>query len=265
MGREDTLSMGTTRTVWRATALLVTAVALTHLDGGSFPPRSDGRAVEVAGISVQRAMRDAERSAGAASTRAGSGASAAEGPAQASVASPTAPTATAAPAPTPEPTVTTAPAPVTTVTTTPPPSTAPVSEPAADTAGQGDLRERVLAAIDFPIEQRLPGWRIEFLGERRGYQGLTYSQERLIRVYVRDDFTFEHLVHVTAHELGHAIDIDLLTAEDHARWNEARGRGADATWWAASGAEDYSSGAGDWAESFRRHLRRRRGDPVPGP
>ena len=44
--------------------------------------------------------------------------------------------------------------------------------------------------------------------------------------------------------------IGLLTAEDHARWNEARGRGADATWWAASGAEDYSSGAGDWAESF---------------
>ena len=205
--------------------MLVTAVALTHLDGGSFPPRSDGRAVEVAGISVQRAMRDAARSM---------------------VVSTMTPSTFAVIADLrgPDPKVDT------TVTTTPPPSTAPVSEPAADTAGQGDLRERVLAAIDFPIEQRLPGWRIEFLGKRRGYQGLTYSQERLIRVYVRDDFTFEHLVHVTAHELGHAIDIDLLTTEDHARWNEARGRGADATWWAASGAEDYSSGAGDWAESF---------------
>ena len=47
-----------------------------------------------------------------------------------------------------------------------------------------------------------------------------------------------------------AIDVTLLDDADHERWNETRGRAADAAWWVASGADDFSSGAGDWAECF---------------
>jgi len=112
------------------------------------------------------------------------------------------------------------------------------------------MRRDVLARIAFPWQEVLPGWRIEFLPERKGYRGSTFPKQRLIQVYLRPGLSVDDYVHVTAHELGHAVDVTLLDAADHQRWNEARGRPADADWWVASGADDFSSGAGDWAECF---------------
>lgn len=124
---------------------------------------------------------------------------------------------------------------------------------AGSSAGADDpasLRDRVLAEIAFPWQSVLPGWQIEFLPERPGYRGSTFPKKKLIQIYERSGLTFADYVHVTAHEMGHAVDVTLLTDADHAQWNQARGRSADATWWADSGADDFSTGAGDWAECF---------------
>lgn len=133
-------------------------------------------------------------------------------------------------------------APVTTV------PVAPITAPAV--SPQEAMRSQVLAAISFPWEDVLPGWRIEFMPTRKGYRGSTFPDRKLIQIYLRSDLTLADYVHVTAHEIGHAVDVALLDAADHERWNKARGRAADADWWVASGADDFSSGAGDWAECF---------------
>lgn len=125
---------------------------------------------------------------------------------------------------------------------------APVADPPAPEGAS--LRERVLAEIEFPWQERLPGWRIEFLPPREGFRGSTFPRRKVIEIYRRDDLTFDDYVHTTAHELGHAVDVTLLDDEDHELWNVVRGRDAGADWWVASGADDFASGAGDWAECF---------------
>lgn len=83
-----------------------------------------------------------------------------------------------------------------------------------------------------------------------GTAGSTFPDRQLIQIYQRSNLTVADYVHVTADELGHAVDVTLLDDADHERWNETRGRAADAAWWVASGVDDFSSGAGDWAECF---------------
>ena len=60
------------------------------------------------------------------------------------------------------------------------------------------------------VEDVLPGWRIEFLPSRPGYRGSTFPDRQLIQIYQRSNLTVADYVHVTAHELGHAIDVTLL-------------------------------------------------------
>lgn len=153
---------------------------------------------------------------------------------------------TAADAPAPDPSVSEA-------TTGRPATTADSQVPTATTPqvpAVADLPTRVLERISFDWRRRLPGWQIVFRPNRVGYRGSTFPDERRIEIYLRDDLTLEDLVHVTAHELGHAVDVELLDDADRLRWNEARGRGPTKQWWVSSGADDFSSGAGDWAESF---------------
>lgn len=133
----------------------------------------------------------------------------------------------------------------------PVPAPSPEAESALDSEPElARVRRLALAQISFPWEERLPGWRIEFLPERKGYRGSTFPADKLIQIYLRPDLTTADYVHVVAHEIGHAIDVTLLDEEDHQLWNLARGREFDADWWVASGADDFSSGAGDWAECF---------------
>lgn len=190
------------------------------------PETTDGAAVEtrVAGISVERSSVDDEVTTTTA------------------VATLPGPTSTAAP-------TTTAAPPETAPPETAPPVTAS-RVTAAPTSTPESVRSQVLAQIAFPWQEVLPGWEIEFMPARKGYRGSTFPDRKLIQIYLRDELTIADYVHVTAHELGHAVDVTLLDDADHERWNETRGRAVDADWWVASGADDFSSGAGDWAECF---------------
>lgn len=148
--------------------------------------------------------------------------------------------------------------------TTPDPGTSPPSSPGAtgartdtDTDSNSDTdlpeHERVgrdaLAGISYPWQELLDGWTIEFQTSTDGLFGLTLVPERRIEIYVRPDQSPAMVRHVIAHELGHAVDVTLNDGPDRRRWEEARGL-SSAPWWPDSGAADFRTGAGDFAESF---------------
>jgi hypothetical protein len=123
--------------------------------------------------------------------------------------------------------------------------------PADDGALTDEERDgrQALAEIDYPWEQLLPGWTIDFLPERDGFYGLTLVPEQRIEIYVRPEQSPRLLAHVIAHELGHAVDVSLNDGPDRRRWEDQRGFGSS-PWWPGTGATDFSTGAGDFAESF---------------
>lgn len=190
-------------------------------DSAGAPAQRAAAAVKVLGESIERAAVDAP--AAPAST----------------VPVVAAPESPAVPTPTPSPPPPATPAPTTPVATVPAPPT-----------DLELLRERILASISFPWAERLPGWRIEFHPPRDGFRGSTRPKEKLVTVYERRGSSFEDYRHVTLHELGHAVDVTLLDTGDRQRWSRTRGRDPRADWWVTSGADDFASGAGDWAEAF---------------
>ncbi len=105
-----------------------------------------------------------------------------------------------------------------------------------------------LAAIDYDWPTHLAGWRIEFTRGEGRVAGYTWSREQRIQIFIRPSTTTANLPRVIAHELGHAVDVTLNDAEDRRRWIELRG--FTAPWWPDSGAADFATGAGDFAESF---------------
>ena len=151
-----------------------------------------------------------------------------------------------------------APAPDVIVTTTTP-GVSDGGEPGASTpsgsadSDPGRRGREALALVPFDWEERLPSWRIEFGPSREDAVGFTWSRERRIEIFVPDDASPGFLAHVIAHELGHAVDVELNSPDDRVRWQEARGI-TGAAWWAASGSADFNSGAGDFAESFAAWL-----------
>ncbi|MEM9562255.1 MAG: hypothetical protein AAGA93_06550 [Actinomycetota bacterium] len=106
-----------------------------------------------------------------------------------------------------------------------------------------------LARISYPWERLLSEWTIEFQPATDGLYGLTMVPERRIEIYVRADQSPGMVAHVVAHELGHAVDVTLNSGPERRRWSELRGIGS-APWWPESGANDFATGAGDFAESF---------------
>ncbi len=110
------------------------------------------------------------------------------------------------------------------------------------------LAAPALAAIDFDWRTHLPGWRIEFTRGEGRVAGFTWSQEQRIQIFIRPSTSTEGLPRIIAHEFGHAVDVTLNDAEDRRRWIEARD--LSAPWWPDSGAADFATGAGDFAEAF---------------
>lgn len=123
-----------------------------------------------------------------------------------------------------------------------------VSDGAADRELDA-IRTRALALIDYPWQERLPGWDIEFVGPRVGFLGATMTNERRIEIYVDGKRSVAELAFTAAHELGHAVDLTLLDGSERDRWLAVRGASGKA-WWAANAESDYAVGAGDWAEAF---------------
>lgn len=135
----------------------------------------------------------------------------------------------------------------------PPPTLYPTTTVAATTAPPRSESERrghaALAQLSYDWQARLPGWEIDFLPGRSGVIGLTFVSKQHIEVYVRSNMSDSLLAHVVAHELGHAVDVTLNTGPEREAWQHIRGIGS-AVWWPGDGATDFSTGAGDFAESF---------------
>lgn len=129
---------------------------------------------------------------------------------------------------------------------------APVTFDQAATAGLTESERRGRAAltlIDYRWQELLPEWSIDFLDAKEGLYGLTLVPEKRIEIYVRPEQSETLLAHVIAHELGHAVDVTFNDGGERRRWEEARDLDG-APWWPGSGATDFSTGAGDFAEAF---------------
>lgn len=124
-----------------------------------------------------------------------------------------------------------------------------VAQPAVVTSSHhAEVGAQALAMISYDWATQLPGWSIEFHPGRSGILGYAFFNERRIEIYVRDHHATSEIAATLAHEIGHAVDVTLLT--DAQRWDWMNARGIDADWWPAAGVSDYSSGAGDFAEAF---------------
>ncbi|MPY93134.1 MAG: hypothetical protein GEV08_08720 [Acidimicrobiia bacterium] len=110
--------------------------------------------------------------------------------------------------------------------------------------------EAALARISYPWRSLLAGWTVQFFDGRTGLLGGTWTYEKRIEIYVRPEHTDEEVAFTVAHELGHAVDVTLLTDAERGHWRAARGVPAAVPWWVESGATDFSSCSGDWAEAF---------------
>ncbi|NOX29180.1 MAG: M3 family oligoendopeptidase [Actinobacteria bacterium] len=105
-----------------------------------------------------------------------------------------------------------------------------------------------LDLLSYDWQRLLPGWSIEFKQGRDGILGYAFFDEQRIEVYVRPSHGPTEVAATLAHELGHAVDVSLLTNDDRASW--AALRSIDSTWWPGSTGSDFASGAGDFAEAF---------------
>ncbi len=112
------------------------------------------------------------------------------------------------------------------------------------------LGMKALDLVSFRWQEALPGWRIRFLPQRKGYLAITFREQRRIDVYVRIDRPVAGVAHDVAHELGHAIDVTYLNDERRAAVLDIRGLSPATNWWACNACTDLQTGAGDFAESF---------------
>jgi hypothetical protein len=135
----------------------------------------------------------------------------------------------------------------------PAPGPAPAPTPQAappEALASVSVSDEVLARISYPWRYKLPGWHLEFKSGRRGYQGLTFTYEKRIEIYMRQGASIDELVHVTAHEIAHAIDVQHFNDGHRSLIRSLRGYSQTVGWWPGNGANDMGSGAGDWAETF---------------
>lgn len=101
--------------------------------------------------------------------------------------------------------------------------------------------------IEYDWQSVLPGWTVMYEGDSPGYKGLTHWPSKTITLYVDDGAGADDVAEVLAHELGHALDVTYMDNDTRTQWLEARGM--PMVWWAGNGLNDFSVGAGDFAEA----------------
>jgi hypothetical protein len=77
--------------------------------------------------------------------------------------------------------------------------------------------------------------------------GQTIFDEHRIEIYLRSGESQPMVAHVIAHEIGHAIDVSYNTSDRRQQWLQLRGASTSQPWF---GSDDFSSPAGDYAETF---------------
>jgi len=174
---------------------------------------------------------------------------------------------TAEPAAESEPTTSTSPASATGPASSLVPATTTID--ASEEAVTDHRAAEALDRIGFAWRQSLPGWSIVFRPARTGLRGLTKVEERRIEVYVRDSDSADSILRIIAHELGHAVDVELNSPSDRERWRAVRGVGPTVAWWPGNAVSDFDTLAGDFAEAFATLLTgsvsQSRVAPPPGP
>jgi len=105
-----------------------------------------------------------------------------------------------------------------------------------------------LELIDFPWQSL--GFSISFLGNRPGYRAMTLTAERRIEVYVKAGEQPKLLAFDIAHELGHVVDLRYNDEARRSEWRRRRGIDPGTAWFGCSACSDYSTPAGDFAETF---------------
>jgi uncharacterized membrane protein YgcG len=135
------------------------------------------------------------------------------------------------------------------------PAASPAPSPTSPPVWQGPptppappVGAAALAQISYPWQQL--GYQIVFLGPRSDLMGQTFFDEHRIEVYLRDGESRLMVAHVIAHEIGHAIDVAYNTPERRQQWLNLRGASTSQPWFGCSSCDDFSSPAGDYAETF---------------
>ena len=113
---------------------------------------------------------------------------------------------------------------------------------------QHDRKEAILALIHYPWEEL--GFNIAFLGSRFGYRAMTLTARRRIEVYLRPGESASQQAFDLAHELGHAFDLKYNDDARRRKWRELRDIKVSTPWFGCDACPDYSTPAGDFAETF---------------
>jgi hypothetical protein len=137
----------------------------------------------------------------------------------------------------------------------PPPTPAPPPSPLASlvpaappTPPQPPIGAAALSQISYPWQQL--GYQIAFLGPRPDLMGQTIFDQHRIEIYLREGESKLMVAHVIAHEIGHAADVAYNTPERRQQWLHLRGASTSESWFGCDGCDDFSSPAGDYAETF---------------
>ncbi len=121
--------------------------------------------------------------------------------------------------------------------------------PAADLADHDAMGQAALGRLSWPWQDHLRGWNIVFEPGGSGH-GQTNPATRRIDVGVPSGADVFAVARVAAHEIGHAADLTFNDTGARRAWKSQRGIPADAPWWPSGGGNDFSTGAGDFAECF---------------
>ena len=82
-----------------------------------------------------------------------------------------------------------------------------------------------------------------------GVRGMIFQREHRIEIYARPADDARHIAYDIAHELGHAIDMTFNTAKTRRKWMQMRGIDPSTPWFGCDRCTDFSTPAGDFAET----------------